>query len=185
MASSAEQIHQGSLNLEAKRGSEYRLYVDLNACQGSSCKQCVIECSYFYHPDNIGVLSVTELASYALACRRCDDPHCVAACPADALEQLAEKDNLLIRHNMRCVGCKTCSHACPYGTIYPENVPLLIHVCDFCFDRRDQDGEPMCIGSCPYGALALHSSDQELSDDDFVVGDNLIIHSTHWMREKA
>ena len=185
MATSVEQLHQGKLNLSPERGADFRLFVDLNVCESSDCKVCTVRCSYFYHPGNNGVVSIVELASYALVCRRCEEPHCVAACPADALEQQPERDKLLIRHNMRCVSCKTCSHACPYGTIYPENVPLMIHVCDFCLDRRESGSEPLCVITCEFGALRLRSGEQDLSDDEFLVGDNLIIHSTHWMREKA
>ena len=188
MSTSAEQIHQGKLPVEPKKGTDARLFIDLDICVSGQCKKCEIKCSYFYHrqaPDNNGIISVAELASYALACRRCEEPHCVNACPKEALEQDKEKDKLLIRHNMRCVSCKSCSHACPYGTIYPELVPLLIHNCDFCLDRRSEKDEPLCIKSCPYGALRLEKADIKLDENSFLVGDNLIVHSTHWQREKA
>jgi Fe-S-cluster-containing dehydrogenase component len=100
-------------------------------------------------------------------------------------EQQKEKNNLLIRHNMRCVSCKSCSHACPYGTIYPEHVPFLIHICDFCLDRMEQKGEPLCIQTCKHGALELKMAGDVLGENTFLVGDNLIVHSTHWTREKA
>ncbi len=184
MPNSAEQIHQGLLNLQPRRGSDARLYVDLDVCASGRCAGCEVQCSYFYHPDNNGIVSVAELATYALVCRRCEQPHCVSACPVQALER-EEKGNLLVRHNMRCVGCGSCSHACPYGTIYPENVPMLVHVCDFCLDRRGERDEPACIASCPHGALALRRADEELPPDTFLVGDDLIVHSTHWVRERA
>ena len=188
MDTSAEQLHQGKLNIEAKPGKDKRLFIDLDICAAGECQNCKLECSYFYHnqdPVNNGIVSVAELATYALVCRRCQEPHCVNACPFEALEQQKEKDNLLIRHNMLCVSCKTCSHACPYGTIYPEHVPYLIHNCDFCLDRRDQNNEPLCIKSCPHGALKLVNSDDSVAEDSFLVGDNLIVHSTHWDREKV
>lgn len=185
METSAEQIHQGKLNIEPETNKDKRLYIDLDVCATGECKKCVIQCSYFYHPDNIGIISVVELATYVLVCRRCEEPHCVNACPVEALEQQKEKNKLLIRHNMRCISCKSCSHACPYGSIYPENVPLLIHSCDFCIDRRKEKDEPLCIKSCPYGALSLKEGDIELDENTFLVGDNLIVHSTHWNREKA
>lgn len=185
MPTSAEQIHQGRLGLDAKAGPGLRLFIDLDLCASGDCPRCEIRCSYFYHPDNNGIVSVAELAAYALVCRRCEEPHCVKACPADALEQRKDKDKLLIRHNMLCVSCRTCSHACPYGTIYPECVPYLVHVCDYCLDRRQTDGEPLCVSSCPHGALALRKADQELPPDTYLVGENLIVHSTHWTREKA
>jgi Fe-S-cluster-containing dehydrogenase component len=182
---SAEQIHQGKLILESKKGKDKRLFIDLDVCASEQCKKCDIKCSYFYHPYNNGIISVAELATYYLVCRRCEEPHCVNACPVEALEQDKEKNKLLIRHNMRCISCKSCSHACPYGTIYPELVPLLIHNCDFCLDRRDKKNEPLCITTCPYGALRLVSSDLECDENTFLVGDNLIVHSTHWQWEKA
>jgi Fe-S-cluster-containing dehydrogenase component len=185
MPTSAEQIHHGKLSLEARPGPERRLFIDLDICASGQCSQCELQCSYFYHRSNNGIVSVAELATYALVCRRCEEPHCVNACPVDALEQQKEKNNLLVRHNMLCVSCRSCSHACPYGTIYPENVPLLVHTCDFCLDRREAAGEPLCIASCPHGALALRKADEELPENTFLVGENLIVHSTHWMREKA
>lgn len=160
-----------------------KLYIDLDICTRGECTKCVVDCSYFYHPDNNGILSVAEVACYALVCRQCEEPDCVAACPSEALE--VQEDGILTRHNMRCVSCRTCSHACPYGTIYPEFIPMLAHACDFCTDRRIDAGEPACAKTCPYGAIGLRGAEQERSETDFDVGENLIIHSTHWMREKA
>ncbi len=188
MDTSTEQIHRGMVNLEPKKGRDQRLFIDLDICSSGECKECVIECSYLYHqqaPGNNGIISVAELATYYLVCRRCEEPHCVNACTVEALEQQEDKDKLLIRHNMRCISCKSCSHVCPYGTIYPELVPLLINNCDFCLDRRDQEDEPLCIKTCFYGALSLKSGDIELDENTFLVGDNLIVYSTHWDREKA
>jgi Fe-S-cluster-containing dehydrogenase component len=183
MYTSAEQIHQGKLNIKPEKGKDLRLFIDLDICTSGECKECVINCSYFYHSDNNGIISIIELATYALVCRKCEEPHCVNACPVDAIEQ--QENKLLIRHNMKCISCKSCSHACPYGTIYPENVPLLIHNCDFCLDRRDHKDELLCIKSCPYGALSLKKGDIKLDENTFLVGDNIIVHSIHWNREKA
>jgi Fe-S-cluster-containing dehydrogenase component len=185
--SSAEQIHQGKLNMTPKKGMSVvkRLFINLDMCSSGECEKCEIECSYFFHPLNNGIISVAELATYALICRRCEEPHCVNSCPVAALEQQKDKDKLLLRHNMRCISCKSCSHACPYGTIYPENVPLLIHNCDFCLDRREEKNEPRCITTCPNGALSLKGDDAERDENTFLVGDNLIVHSTHWELKKA
>ena len=185
MSTSAEQIHQRRFNLQTDKGEKVRLFIDLDQCATGECKQCVVQCSYFYHPNNNGIISVVELATYYLVCRKCEEPHCVNACPVDALEQQKDKENLLIRHNMRCIGCRSCSHACPYGTIYPETVPYIVHNCDFCLDRRENENEPLCIKTCPYGALSLMSRNSELPENTFLVGDNIIVHSTHWEREKA
>lgn len=185
MITSAEQLRQGAMNAEPEAGADTRLFIDLDVCASGACEQCDVQCSYFYHPGNNGIVSVAELATYALVCRRCEEPHCVNACPREALEQQQDKGKLLIRHNMRCISCRSCSHACPYGTIYPELVPLLIHNCDFCLDRRDQANEPLCVTTCAHEALSLVKADGEFGEDTFLVGDNLIVHSTHWPRETA
>jgi Fe-S-cluster-containing dehydrogenase component len=188
MDTSAEELHQGKLNLEPQKGEDLRLFVDLDVCSTGQCEKCEIQCSYYFHtqlPGNNGIISVAELATYALVCRRCEEPHCVNACPKDALEQQKDKGKLLVRHNMRCVSCRSCSHACPYGTIYPENVPYLIHNCDFCLDRRGHENEPLCTKTCPYGALSLKKGIIEGDENTFLVGNHLVIHSTHWNREKA
>ena len=185
MDTSAEQIHQGKLNIEPQKSKDKKLFIDLDICAREECKKCEVQCSYYFHPGDNGILSVAELATYALVCRRCEEPHCVNSCPFEAIEQQKNKNKLLIRHNMRCVSCKSCSHACPYGTIYPELVPLLINNCDFCLDRKKEKDEPLCIKTCSYKALSLKDGDIDLDEHTFLVGDNLIVHSTHWQWEKA
>jgi len=182
---SADQLHQSSMNQTPEKGRDKRLFIDLDICATGQCEKCQIQCSYFYHTNNNGIISVAELATYALVCRRCESPHCVPSCPVEALEQQKEKNKLLIRHNMRCISCRSCSHACPYGTIYPELVPLLIHNCDFCLDRREEKEEPLCITTCPHGALSLKPATDKLDENTFLIGDNIIVHSTHWTLEKA
>ncbi|MBN1434119.1 4Fe-4S dicluster domain-containing protein [Candidatus Fermentibacterales bacterium] len=186
-ATSAEQIHHGRVEMAPLAGPDHRLFVDLDVCAAGECKECVVRCSYPFHPTglNNGIISVAELASYYLVCRRCEEPHCVNACPRDALEQQEDKDRMLVRHTMRCISCRSCSHACPYGTIYPELVPQLASNCDFCLGRREHPEEPLCVSTCPYGALRLEPGDMELDENTFLVGNCLIVHSTHWNRDRA
>ena len=184
MTTSAEQLHHGTFHVAAERGAGERLFIDLDVC-ATQCPGCTIQCSYYDLAPNNGIHSVAELATYALVCRRCEDPHCVKACPVEALEQQPDKGAMLIRHNMLCLSCHSCSLACPYGTIYPEHVPLLVHNCDFCLDRRDEPDEPLCVQTCPYGALRLMPADSAVDDRTFVVGEHLMVHSTHWEQGKA
>ncbi len=177
-ATSLDQLH-GVLAIGAEGASD--LYIDLDICNSDACAECVIKCSYFFHPVNNGVVSLIELATFALVCRRCEEPHCVNACPKDALEKLEEPEGMLVRHTVRCVSCRSCSHACPYGSIYPEILPHLTNICDYCAGR----GEPTCIPTCPYGALRLAVSEDASAEDTFRIGDRLVVHSTHWNRDKA
>jgi len=172
-----------------------RLYIDLDICSGICpgrggpkagkrvCRECVVECSYFYHSGNNGIYSVREIAVYCLICRKCEEAHCVNACRYGAIEK--QPDNLLIRHGMKCVGCKSCSYACPYGTIYPEVLPYVFSNCDFCLDRRKDKGDPICIPTCPYGALALKDAEFNPDENTFLTGENILVHFSGWLREKA
>ena len=175
---------RGGCRVAAMTSSEERLFVDLDVCS-AHCPQCTIQCSYYHLSPNNGIVSLAELATYALVCRRCEDPHCVTACPVNALEQDKARGAMLVRHSMLCISCESCSHACPYGTIYPEHVPLLIHSCDFCLDRRVHTHEPLCIRTCPHDALRLQLGDSEPGENDILVGDHLVVHSTHWQRDQA
>jgi Fe-S-cluster-containing hydrogenase component 2 len=176
--SSLDQLHghRASVDREGPR-----LRIDLDICNSDVCRKCVIDCSYFFHPVNNGVISLIELATFSLVCRKCEEPHCVKACPKEALEKLEDPAGMLVRHTVRCVSCRSCSHACPYGTIFPEILPYLTNICDYCENR----GEPSCIPTCPYGALSLAAGTEEAAADSFTVGDRLVVHSTHWNRDRA
>ena len=174
----------GLVDQAPESDSDERLFIDLDICS-TKCPECTVRCSYFDLVENNGIRSVAELATLALVCRRCSDPHCVKACPVGALEQNKEEGAMLVRHNMLCISCDSCSHACPYGTIYPEHVPLLTHSCDYCLDRRSSKEEPLCTKTCPYGALRLQREGSEPGENEFLVGDHLVARSTHWSREQA
>ena len=88
-----------------------RLIIDLAACD--RCDNCSI---------GPAMLAIRERATFELICRRCEHASCVQACPFDALERTDK--GIIKRHNMRCVSCKSCSLACPFGTIYMELLPF-------------------------------------------------------------
>lgn len=160
-----------------------RLYIDLDICAEAGCPVCAAQCSYYYHPENNGVRSIAEVAAYQVVCRRCESPHCIAACPTGALEQQPGRGRLLVRHAMRCISCHSCAHACPYGTIYPECVPILHHICDGCLDRRAEGSEPRCVETCPHWALRLAPPELEEDEHTVFVGPYLAVHVTHWKRD--
>ena len=176
--SSLDQLH-GCQPSADRQGPGLR--IDLDICNSDVCRKCVIDCSYFFHPVNNGVISLIELATFTLICRKCEEPHCVKACPKDALEKLEDPAGMLVRHTVRCVSCLSCSHSCPYGTIFPEILPNLTNICDYCENR----GDPSCIPTCPYGALSLATAEDATASDTFMIGDRLVVHSTHWNRDMA
>ncbi len=86
-------------------------------------------------------------------CMHCIDPACVSVCPVAALEKL--DSGPVVYHPERCIGCRYCMAACPFGipkSQWEEPLPL-IQKCDFCADRLAQGGSPACGDACPTGAL--------------------------------
>ncbi len=108
---------------------------------------------------------ITPLSvSAAIVCHHCADAPCAAACPQGALYQ--DEGRVAIRQE-RCIGCRSCVLACPYGAVEivtEEGSALLgglrlattpraaIIKCDLCVDR---EGGPACVAACPTGGLLL------------------------------
>ncbi len=137
-------------------------------------------CSYFYHSDNKGVRSLLELATYAIICRKCELEPCVAACPNEALEK--NDDKILVRYNMRCTSCKSCSHACPFGTIYTEMMTYLMPRCDLCLDRLTEGEEPACLKGSPEGVLKYGDFKEDEKSGIYAVAKNILVKAEHWER---
>lgn len=158
-----------------------RIFIDLTKC--NECEACTVQCAYFYRPNaaDHGVLRLRELASFAVFCRRCEDASCVAACRFEALER--QEDGVLKRYNLRCVSCKCCSHACPFGTILPDTVPFYVTQCDYCLKKSD--GEPPCIVGCVKGAIEYREVEESPEDDIYVVNDYLAVRSPKWEKENV
>lgn len=92
----------------------------------------------------------------AVTCHHCENAPCAQSCPNGAIT----KDEHSVQVNaQRCIGCKACMVACPFGTMDMIVVPLAdgrthttAHKCDLC---RDRPQGPACVESCPAKALTL------------------------------
>ena len=157
-----------------------RLFIDLEKCR--KCNECKAKCSYYYHPFNNGILYLREVGEFAATCRKCDEAPCVKSCPTDALEK--QKDGVVKRYNMRCVVCKTCCYACPFGTILPEVIPYAVSRCDYCIDRLAKDEKPICLGNCPEDAIQYGDFEPDDKKHHFLVGQHLVVHAIPWKKEE-
>jgi Fe-S-cluster-containing dehydrogenase component len=114
------------------------------------------------------MMGLRERVTFMLLCRRCRVASCVLACPFDALERLEDGPDagLIKRHNLRCVSCKSCAHACPFGTIYPEMLTFYdMPYESYCASCLGQiDSEPACVASCGRGALEYRVIDPAEAD---------------------
>jgi len=161
-----------------------RLFIDIPALIQSGVSAEDIQCEYFYHRRNPGQFSLLEIAEFAVYCRQCTDAFCVLACPKEALER--QDSGMVKRYNMRCVGCKSCVLACPFGTIFPEVINYISAKCDFCLNQlqANPDYEPSCVKSAPKGTFSMREVEEDPKQQVYLYGDHLAIKSPHWRRKE-
>ena len=85
------------------------------------------------------------------ACHHCQDPACLRACPALAIQQL--DDGTVQLDDTRCIGCRYCSWACPYDAPLYDPARGVMSKCTSCPERRADGHPPACVTACPTGAL--------------------------------
>ncbi len=156
------------------------LVIDLQKC--GQCPSCSVACSL--HDDRPatqehGLSGLRERATFALVCRRCTSASCIEACVFNALERGA--DGVIHRHNLRCVSCKMCAHACPFGTIYTDMLTFYQSSCDPCLAQTGT--QPACVASCPLGALEYRVLDAT-ETDVHVVDQHLAARAKRWIRQE-
>jgi formate dehydrogenase iron-sulfur subunit len=140
------------------------ILTDTTKCIG--CHQCVIACKKanklapelprrWNKEDGLSARNWTSIVegpkhSYVRKqCRHCLEPACASACPVGALEKTAEGP--VIYDGEKCMGCRYCMMACPYGIPrydWDQTVPY-VRKCVMCYDRVKAGGQPACTESCP------------------------------------
>jgi len=172
------------------------LVIDLDTCVG--CHACAVACKEWnaggmsgpltdeqpYGKDPSGIwfnrvhsyeveATATQPAStlhFPRSCLHCETPACVTVCPTGASYKRAE-DGIVLVDEDKCIGCKLCSWACPYGARETSPVEGVMKKCTLCVDRiynetiPKESREPACVQACP--TRARHFGD--LGDPDSAV----------------
>ncbi len=132
MASRSES--PAATGLKAKR---WAMVVDAAKCR-ADCTDCFTACHNAHNVPDIGNLKeevkwiwperfdhVFHAESHAhipeamrtrpvpILCNHCDNPPCVRVCPTGAT--FRRPDGIVMMDSHRCIGCKICLAACPYG----------------------------------------------------------------------
>lgn len=118
-------------------------------------------------------------APVLVLCNHCSKPSCVRVCPTKATWK-RKQDGIVMMDMHRCIGCRYCIAACPYGarsfnwrdprpyiqlsserkfrSKYPTRTKGVVEKCTFCEERIREGREPACVeaaNAVPEGQGAL------------------------------
>jgi DMSO reductase iron-sulfur subunit len=88
----------------------------------------------------------------SMACYHCEEPACLKACPVGAYTKEPEF-GVVVHDQSKCIGCKRCMAACPYGAPQFDETKKKVDKCSFCIHRLKEGLPPACVRSCPGYAL--------------------------------
>ncbi|RPJ66904.1 MAG: 4Fe-4S dicluster domain-containing protein [Acidobacteria bacterium] len=130
------------------------LRVAIDRCNG--CGNCELACAFAHPRGTAPGHSRIRLENRRLAparratpvlCLQCDDAACVAVCPAHAPAR-NDTTGAIELDASRCIRCRSCVGACPFGNLSWDDEAHAALKCDLCH------GDPQCARFCPTGALA-------------------------------
>ena len=159
------------------------LVIDLDTCVG--CHACAVACKEWNAGGIAGPLTdeqpygaepsgvwFNRVHSYEVAatptqpattlhfprsCLHCETPACVTVCPTGASYKRAEDGIVLVDYD-KCIGCKYCAWACPYGVRELDEERQVMTKCTLCVDRihdtalPERERKPACVLACPTNA---------------------------------
>ena len=147
----------------AKAGpKQYALWIDLEYCIG--CNACTIACkSENNTPLGVDYNRVIEVEEgefrdprqapearvyfVPMPCMHCGRPACLSACPVGAITKRAE-DGIVLINKDKCIGCRYCAWACPYGAPQYNAEAKVTEKCTLCVHRTSIGLQPACVTSC-------------------------------------
>jgi len=145
---------------------EKRVVLDLGLCV--ECGACAAACYATHVGMDVLQFGTSSEVCLPLVCRQCEEPACVAACPADAM--IRQDDGTVRRAPFRCRGCGTCVRACPFGVLSDTIQRHLAAKCDLCVARLAEGAEPACVATCPTRALTFRDAEGLAEDQVLVLG---------------
>lgn len=138
------------------------IMADSENCIG--CRACEVACVMAHHNEQ-HVLSQREFTPRitvvkegsrhsAVTCHHCENAPCVQSCPNGAIARASDSVQV---EQQKCIGCKACVVACPFGTleiVVTASGEATAQKCDLCAGRPQG---PACVENCPADVLAIAS----------------------------
>jgi molybdopterin-containing oxidoreductase family iron-sulfur binding subunit len=124
-------------------------------------------------------------------CNHCDNPPCVRVCPTQATWK-REEDGIVMMDWHRCIGCRYCVVACPYGSRsfnwrdprpfiknmnsdFPTRSKGVVEKCTFCEKRLAEGLAPACVDACKEKALIFGNLNDPKSEVRELLKENFSI----------
>lgn len=168
--------------MNTARSSKFAILTDTTLCTG--CEECVKACKevndlgkdrsrrWIKTVDDLSETRFTTVIhrrgglSVRRQCRHCLSPACVSVCIVGALQKTDEGP--VIYDASKCIGCRYCMLACPYGIPryeWSEAIPY-IRKCTFCYEKimSGELDKPACVAACPEKATIFGTRDEMLRE---------------------
>lgn len=170
-----------------RRNRQWAMAIDLRKCDGcvtvDKAPQCTEACNrQHFVPEGQQWMRVFQVADAGggtfmrpQPCMHCENPPCTNVCPVRATYR--EDDGIVLIDNTRCIGCRMCMAACPYGArsfnwdepakppaaTFAEHRPEFpvvhrrgtVDKCMLCAHRTEDGKLPACVDGCPMNAIFL------------------------------
>ncbi len=178
----------------AVTGTRWGMAIDTAKClKQENCTKCIAACNQIHNvpdlPDprhqirwiwkepfdraflnQIDQYSPLRAAPVMVLCNHCDNPPCVRVCPTQAT--FKRDDGIVAMDWHRCIGCRYCMAACPYGSRsfnwmdprpyihaqnpeFPTRTKGVVEKCNLCAERLAVGRPPACVEACPEKALVF------------------------------
>jgi tetrathionate reductase subunit B len=151
-----------------KKPRRLAMVIDLDRCLG--CNACSVSCKAengvrlggfrsWVSEKETGRYPIVTRAFLPRLCNHCEKPACQKVCPVGATYK--RDDGLVAINKSKCIGCRYCMAACPYGVryfnprrdstearLFPARTYGTVDKCDFCVHRVDNGIVPSCVNTC-------------------------------------
>jgi Fe-S-cluster-containing dehydrogenase component len=197
-------------NEEALTAKNWGMAIDMSKCK-DGCNDCITACHLIHNVPQINdpknevkwiwtekyknafpyhnhdfVNEETKNRDFLLMCNHCENPSCVRVCPTKAT--FKRKDGIVMMDYHRCIGCRYCMAACPYGARsfnfrdprpyieeinkeYPTRTKGVVEKCNFCDHRLAEGLLPACVEACKEGVFVFGDLDDPNSDIRKLLGE--------------